>query len=92
MAALKKLAAPSVTARRDGGVQFVPSRDLVPGDVPEKEQPERGLVFVGLIGLADPPLSVEPPERDAMRRFSKHWLHIRGVTRRLLPFVGRPSS
>jgi P-type Ca2+ transporter type 2C len=33
MAALKKLAVPSVTVRRDGRVQFVPARDLVRGDV-----------------------------------------------------------
>jgi P-type Ca2+ transporter type 2C len=33
MAALKKLAVPSVTVRRDGQVQFVPARDLVRGDV-----------------------------------------------------------
>ena len=33
MAALKKLAVPSVTVRRDGQVQSVPARDLVRGDV-----------------------------------------------------------
>jgi Ca2+-transporting ATPase len=33
MAALKKLAVPSVTVRRDGRVQSVPARDLVRGDV-----------------------------------------------------------
>ena len=33
IAALKKLAVPSVTVRRDGRVQFVPARDLVRGDI-----------------------------------------------------------
>ena len=33
MAALKRLAVPSVTVRRDGRLQFVPARDLVRGDV-----------------------------------------------------------
>jgi P-type Ca2+ transporter type 2C len=33
MAALKKLAVPNVTVRRDGQVQSVPARDLVHGDV-----------------------------------------------------------
>ncbi len=33
MAALKKMAAPAVRVRRDGQVQDVPARDLVPGDV-----------------------------------------------------------
>jgi P-type Ca2+ transporter type 2C len=33
MAALKKLAVPSVTVRRDGQVQSVPARDLVRGDL-----------------------------------------------------------
>jgi len=33
MAALKKLAIPSVTVRRDGRVRLVPARDLVRGDV-----------------------------------------------------------
>ena len=32
MAALKKLAVPSVTVRRDGQIQSVPARDLVRGD------------------------------------------------------------
>ena len=33
MAALKKLAVPSVTVRRDGQVQSIPARDLVRGDI-----------------------------------------------------------
>jgi Ca2+-transporting ATPase len=33
MAALRKLGAPSVRVRRDGGVKEVPSRELVPGDI-----------------------------------------------------------
>ena len=33
MAALKRLAVPSVTVRRDGRLQIVPARDLVRGDV-----------------------------------------------------------
>jgi calcium-translocating P-type ATPase len=33
MAALKKLSAPQTHVRRDGHVQTIPSRDLVPGDV-----------------------------------------------------------